>query len=52
MGEDFEDIGIGEDFTVIGESDPRFLRAVAIPVGEAVIDQLDRRIISKGSQQY
>jgi hypothetical protein len=51
MGEYFENIGSVKHLAVIIEADPRLLWAVAIPVGEAVIDQLQRRIISERGEE-
>ncbi|MNI33636.1 hypothetical protein D3C73_875950 [compost metagenome] len=52
MGKHLEDIGIAEHLAVIGQPHPRLLRAVAVPVGEAVIDQLNSRVVCECSQQY
>ncbi|MNC36317.1 hypothetical protein D3C75_848340 [compost metagenome] len=51
VGEHFKNIRVAEHLTVIVQTNPRLLRAIAIPVGEAVVDQLDRRIIGECRQQ-
>ncbi|MNN78674.1 hypothetical protein D3C81_1952490 [compost metagenome] len=51
MGEHLEYIRVAEHLAVIVQAYPRLLGAVAVPVREAVVDKLERRIIRKCCQQ-
>ncbi|MMZ64183.1 hypothetical protein D1872_264880 [compost metagenome] len=51
MREYAENIRVGEDLPVIVETDPRLLRAIAVPVRKAEIHQLGGRVIGEQQQQ-
>ncbi|MNI56022.1 hypothetical protein D3C73_1110050 [compost metagenome] len=51
MSKDPEDIGIREYFLIVIQSNPRFLRAVSVPIREAEEDELGGRVIGEEQQQ-
>ncbi|MNC37750.1 hypothetical protein D3C75_863230 [compost metagenome] len=51
MSEYFENIRIAEYLAVVVQPNPWLLRAVTVPVGEAVVDKLNCRIIGERCQK-
>ncbi|MNJ63768.1 hypothetical protein D3C77_596900 [compost metagenome] len=51
MGKHAENIWIGEHFFIIIQPYPGLLRAIAVPIGEAEPNQLERRIIGEEQQE-